>query len=406
MQNLNKANSKKNTFVVGFVEIKDSFENLKVCMETFKSDLEELQGLVWDKKKIKLVFFGDYEFLSKLYGLSGAAGNFPCLWCVTSKSQMKKGPSCSKRRTLKMIQRSHFRFKTYGKGIKKNVNRYHNCLHQPLVSVPLEHVVPPYLHLLLGIVLRHHRLLEAAADHIDARLAAQSGDDAIGEGESARRFKSNWVEAEKLKAEAGFQYGRVTMADETLGEDERQQYASKLEEALEAIENLETGDELKKRQGPVCSKLDGILKCNNITPQAYHSRAFNGNHCHKYVTKGVYKELTDSIIKTTRNSTKNINVIEEAERVQRRFNMINEAFSSVHEHISHGRPVDKNDFPSIQFQIAISNYTAMYRKMFPGKVFPKLHILEHHCLEWIKRFGFGMATHGEQGMLNLLNILF
>ena len=25
--------------------------------------------------------FGDYEFLTNMFGLSGASGRYPCLWC-------------------------------------------------------------------------------------------------------------------------------------------------------------------------------------------------------------------------------------------------------------------------------------------------------------------------------------
>ena len=159
---------------------------------------------------------------------------------------------------------------------------------------------------------------------------------------------------------------------------------------------METGDiELEKRHGPVCSKFDDILKKHKITPQAYHSRSFNGNHCHKYVTKCVYKQLTACSVTTVHNCTTNVHIIEEAERIKRQFDMLNEAFAQVHAKISHGRPIGRDEYDGIHR--VISNYVSMYRQMFPGKIFPKMHILEHHCLDWIKTTGFGMAAHGEQG---------
>ena len=87
--NLLKPNSKKNTFIVGFAEVKDSFENLRVCMQEFEKDLKELENTVWKGKTIKIFYFGDYEFLTKIHGLSGAAGTFPCLWCYKQKKTMK-----------------------------------------------------------------------------------------------------------------------------------------------------------------------------------------------------------------------------------------------------------------------------------------------------------------------------
>ena len=43
----------------------------------------------------------------------------------------------------------------------------------------------------------------------------------------------------------------------------------------------------------------------------------------------------------------------------------------------------------------IKKYMAFYRKCFQGCVFPKLHFLEDHVLNWIKTW-FWFALHGEQ----------
>ena len=39
----------------------------------------------------------------------------------------------------------------------------------------------------------------------------------------------------------------------------------------------------------------------------------------------------------------------------------------------------------------------LFRKHFPEKTIPKQHILEKHCTNWIRMYGFGMGMHGEQG---------
>jgi hypothetical protein len=39
------------------------------------------------------------------------------------------------------------------------------------VDIELTQVVPPYLHLLLGIVQRHHSLLEKESDELDREVA-------------------------------------------------------------------------------------------------------------------------------------------------------------------------------------------------------------------------------------------
>ena len=43
-------------------------------------------------------------------------------------------------------------------------------------------------------------------------------------------------------------------------------------------------------------------------------------------------------------------------------------------------------------------YMTFYRARFPEvRIIPKQHILEAHCVRWIRRWGFGLALHGEQG---------
>ena len=40
----------------------------------------------------------------------------------------------------------------------------------------------------------------------------------------------------------------------------------------------------------------------------------------------------------------------------------------------------------------------IHRARFPEvRIIPKQHVLEAHCVQWIRRWGFGLALHGEQG---------
>jgi hypothetical protein len=48
-----------------------------------------------------------------------------------------------------------------------------NAAHALLLNVALENVTPPYLHLLLGIVKKHHSLLEKACQDIDEAIARE-----------------------------------------------------------------------------------------------------------------------------------------------------------------------------------------------------------------------------------------
>ena len=57
-------------------------------MDDLKTQIDELGAMTWQDKVIKVFVFGDFWFLSKLYGISGPAGTHPCLWCHTTTVDM------------------------------------------------------------------------------------------------------------------------------------------------------------------------------------------------------------------------------------------------------------------------------------------------------------------------------
>ena len=152
----------------------------------------------------------------------------------------------------------------------------------------------------------------------------------------------------------------------------------------QTIENIEqrlsslSHTDLTPRSGPIASALDTILNRHRITPQAYHSRSFVGNHCHKYRDENVYTELTETIVKQTQALSRNPFLTDEACRIQITFNGLNEAFSKVHNAMSYTKHIDHSRPPEIQS--AIENYMTIYRRMFSHKIIPKQHILENHCI--------------------------
>ena len=78
-------NFKHNTFMIYMAKTKDSGYNLREILSTYRREIDALENLPWKEKTIKLHMFGDYDFLCNVYGLSGAAGTYPCLWCYTTK---------------------------------------------------------------------------------------------------------------------------------------------------------------------------------------------------------------------------------------------------------------------------------------------------------------------------------
>ena len=74
---------------------------------------------------------------------------------------------------MSSIRQDHHQFTTKGKGKKTKAALYHNCVREPLWDLPIRCVCPPYLHVLLGIVKRHHDLLETACHELDIGIAKE-----------------------------------------------------------------------------------------------------------------------------------------------------------------------------------------------------------------------------------------
>ncbi|XP_032229451.1 uncharacterized protein LOC116613006 [Nematostella vectensis] len=73
LANVDKPNSSKKTVVFCVFEAKDTRNNLRAATQRYKEQLGDLESLQWRDKKIKLFLFGDFEFLCKFLGISGAS---------------------------------------------------------------------------------------------------------------------------------------------------------------------------------------------------------------------------------------------------------------------------------------------------------------------------------------------
>lgn len=384
-------NSKFNTVLAAMAKTTDCRDNLDRFFEDIKIQLRNLDLMSWRDKKIRLFLFGDYEFLCKVHGISGACGSYPCLWCLASKKDIQNPQKAdAPARTWTNLYRDYQRFMSYGKGLKKNAQCFNNCIHPPLFDISLQRVTPPYLHCLLGITLKHHKLLEAAADEIDKLLFADRNND-NDTIQDFQNFGKNWLKYVDLNNTL-HHYNECLILSFT--EEEKGEWKTKIEVIEEHLSSLEKED-LTERCGPVCSKLDNILQTNNITPQFYHSRSFIGNHCHRYFTNKVYEQLTDLIVKETYSNTHNLFIRDSAEEIKEMFDNINRAFAEVHSLLSHSKPIPHDHIQPLQ--IAIDQYMTIYRTHFPDKIIPKQHILEKHCVPFISTFRFGLGILGEQG---------
>ncbi|GFN78863.1 amine oxidase [Plakobranchus ocellatus] len=195
---------------------------------------------------------------------------------------------------------------------------------------------------------------------------------------------NKWRQYQELEATLQHEEGCLVFSEAQSDIDEHAQNIHKIENLLSSL----SYKPLTPRTGPIASALDPVNK-HRITPQAYHSRSFVGNHCHKYLQQKVYTDLTETIVKQTQTLTSNPFLIDETATIQITFNELNKAFSTVHSAISHTKPIQQSSFPEIQ--AAIDNYMSVYRRMFPHKIIPKQHILEKHSTPHIQQYRVGLV---------------
>ena len=145
--NIQSPNSKHNTFMICMANAKDSRHNVREILCTYRKEIDALENMTWKGKTIKLHMFGDYEFLCNVYGLLGAAGTYPCLWCYTTKSKIQT-PHKSQPHILdrhrRGIKRDYCAFKRNGKD-KRKAAKHHNVIRCPVFQTELDRTLlcPP-----------------------------------------------------------------------------------------------------------------------------------------------------------------------------------------------------------------------------------------------------------------------
>ena len=117
---------------------------VRLLEDGLASDLKALQSHSWRNKTLKLFLTGDYEFLCKMYSLSGLQGTYACLWCLMPRRALYEPSGQCQQRLLKslLVDNSAFVADLLG---KKEVAKFHNALHTPLLNIDLDSVSPPYL---------------------------------------------------------------------------------------------------------------------------------------------------------------------------------------------------------------------------------------------------------------------
>ena len=236
--------------------------------------------------------------------------------------------------------------------------------------------------------------MKESAHKIDLLIETQDDSDATEEGLKIKNNGTVWREVERYEQQL-HTLEQLPIFSES--EVEKQKYHMHIENTKQDLAKLKPSHPLniKDSPGPVVCSLQVILKKHRIKEQPYHGGTFTGNHCHRYLTEKVYEQLGDEIVSQTHKLTQNNATQAQAVLIRKQFNYINNLFRQVHIAISHAKPWAKDSYKVVQTHIA--SYMAAYRSLFPNKVIPKQHILEHHCLQFMRSTGCSLGLLGEQG---------
>ena len=395
--NLDKPNSKENTIVYACMSAKDIYENMSKICSIHESQINQLKEEYWENKRIRLFVYGDYAFLASLYGLSGARGKHFCLWCNIRYGDLQIPLDCRgliRARKLGRMIKDYENFKKDGKQNLSLASSFNNVIHRPMWDVKVKHVCPPYLHMLLGIVKKHHDLLENELHQIDLQIAEDiSLSKAKLDNSLFHQNIKGLREKRKLLNSVGFLRDERDEENSNLTEKE----AKKLQTRIDSIELklVKCKPSLQVQSGPVISAVQITLKHHNIVQQAYHSKSFVGNHCSKYLKSNIQDDIWCTILEKVCELSGKPDINDRAKQTASKFLKFNQYFSDIHTKVGHMNKISQDMLPDIK--ISIENYLKYYRQYFPNLLIPKHHFLEDHVIDWISKWGFGMGLHGEQG---------
>ncbi|KAL5516708.1 hypothetical protein EMCRGX_G002113 [Ephydatia muelleri] len=352
--NVAAPNSVHNTCVFCCFEADDTVTNLRIALDRYKDQVAHLQGMQWRQYTIKLFMCGDYEFITRMYGLSGASGCYPCLYCLVFHENMVKPLSArghAPPRTYESICTDHQRYIASGVR-RKQVKHFYNCITEPIFNIPIEQVCPPGLHITLGIFTKLYGLLEDECHALDLELVLLSSEEAHSS------FDTYSQELQMLHS--------------------LQSELKQAEEAYAVLQQMTTYVSLViGEKDPVTA--DFFVQCEE-------KKKYLGKlECN-------IQKLCRSLCETAKNKLPHRSTQAEhrTEILAKAFSM----FARCHNIYDHNF-IDETQAHALEE--AVGEFMTFFRESFPQATVPiKMHLLEDHAVPWAKSFHVGFGLLGEQ----------
>ncbi|XP_070548866.1 uncharacterized protein [Ptychodera flava] len=376
--NVAHPNSIENTIVWNIFQAPDRRHNIETAYKVNLSQINALCGTNMEEQKLIVFVVGDYEYLTTIFGLSGASGKHFCLWCTVSKEDAQKEP-CERpevtARTLDQLKENHEEY--VGAGSKRSTaSQYNNVINKALFEIPIHRVAIPALHMSLGLFQRFYDLLETECAKLDLEIfchleSGEGVDEPVLKPANFDTYLSMLRDATKLESEAR--------------EDEVKVQAMEVE-----IEHLfyDSDSDSDSDDGDKSSLQS--LREKSAAKDALLEQA-------RRKTQNI-NIIIDSMVAATENVVDDDRpLINKAKEIATRFKPLFTLFADCHRIYSVSRQLSDEEIKELGINIA--GLLEYYRTVFSGeRIFPKLHILECHALSQIQRTKMGLGFLGENGV--------
>ncbi|XP_047124751.2 uncharacterized protein LOC105844462 [Hydra vulgaris] len=291
-----------------------------------------------------------------------------------------------------------------------------NVIDQRLFNVPLDQIGIPALHISLGTYLKFFNMLEDSCHTIDVKIAGrmavnnQTLEDCEEFNkyiEKQRQIKQLQISIQDLENKTRI----ITEALEThiLYNPENEEYIKlvfepriihfeeKKKEKISELEIMKETDHVKMSFGPLVNKLDEVLNLLGVQRQAYHGKSFVGNHVNKMLKMKSILELCNSIPKlVVELGFKDTDIHKETIELCQNFKVLFDKFGVCHKLINSCKQFNKENIQNLENRI--EDFMKYFRDNWPNEsITPKLHMLEYHASSFIRKWGVGLGTYGEQG---------
>ena len=157
---------------------------------------------------------------------------------------MHKLSDVSQLRSLGSLLANNKTFMDGGEGQKKDANKYRNCMYSPLINIELDRVSPPYIHILLGVVLKCHKLLEVAANNLGKKVAQESDEFLRPLGILLKKYGSRWGEAKRLQEKLIHEEGCLGFSELSESQEQVDMYMQQIHSMQNLISSLSYKDNL------------------------------------------------------------------------------------------------------------------------------------------------------------------